>query len=395
MGSWNRLFYILLFFPFLAFSAPSEKVIVSTGSDVLPLLQEKFTLNMLPNFNDTDDSIFFEIDENDLLKLSHFMHHNFHRCGGYFVHDEESLLKERTSLQKDFFLEPSPTFYNIDQEKVITPLLQEVNEFSIRNTILKLSSFHNRYYKSNTGVDSMKWIKSEWESLLQGRSDSHVELYQHRNWPQPTVIATIEGTTRADEIIVIGGHGDSISGFFPTHSRAPGADDNASGIATITEVIRILGKAGYRPERTIKFMAYAAEEVGLRGSNEIAQDFREQNKNVVGVLQLDMTNHSGPDWDIAVISDYTHDKQNKFVGELIDQYIQLPWGVDRCGYACSDHASWNAAGYPASTPFESKKKYMNRNIHTSRDTIEVSGGNANHALKFAKLALAYTIELDR
>ena len=53
---------------------------------------------------------------------------------------------------------------------------------------------------------------------------------------------------------------------------APGADDDASGIATLTEVIRVALANGWKPKRTVKFMGYAAEEVGLRGSNAIAQN---------------------------------------------------------------------------------------------------------------------------
>ena len=43
----------------------------------------------------------------------------------------------------------------------------------------------------------------------------------------------------------------------------------------------------------------------------------------------------------------------------------------------------------------SRKNDMNRAIHTSRDTIELSRGSASHAVNFAKLGLAYLIELDR
>ena len=53
------------------------------------------------------------------------------------------------------------------------------------------------------------------------------------------------------------------------------------------------------------FMAYAAEEVGLRGSQDIANTYRSQGKNVVSVLQLDMTNHKGSAQDIVFITDYT------------------------------------------------------------------------------------------
>ena len=44
------------------------------------------------------------------------------------------------------------------------------------------------------------------------------------------------------------------------HGYLPGADDDASGIASATEVLRVAIERDYRPERTVKFMAYAAEE---------------------------------------------------------------------------------------------------------------------------------------
>ena len=76
--------------------------------------------------------------------------------------------------------------------------------------------------------------------------------------------------------------------------NAPGADDDASGIATLTEVLRIAMAEGYRPRRTVMFMGYSAEEVGLRGSRAIAQRFAAEGRNVVGVLQMDMTNYRAP-----------------------------------------------------------------------------------------------------
>ncbi|HMG21830.1 MAG TPA: M28 family peptidase, partial [Kofleriaceae bacterium] len=70
-------------------------------------------------------------------------------------------------------------------------------------------------------------------------------------------------------------------------------------------------------------------------------------------------------------------------------------GLDACGYACSDHASWFRTGVPASMPFESRSRDRNRAIHTRRDTLETSGNNAAHAVKFARLAAAYVIELAK
>ena len=123
------------------------------------------------------------------------------------------------------------------------------------------------------------------------------------------------------------------------------------------------------------------------------------NKNVVGVVQFDMTNHKGTDeLDIVFMTDYTNDAQTKFMGSLIDTYLtDVSWGYSKCGYGCSDHASWHNAGYPASMPFESTMGDINDHIHTSRDTIDVdgSGGTANHAEKFARLGVAFMVEMGK
>jgi leucyl aminopeptidase len=142
-------------------------------------------------------------------------------------------------------------------------------------------------------------------------------------------------------------------------------------------------------------MAYAAEEVGLRGSLSIAKDFKKRNINVVGALQLDMTNYQGSDKDIWLISDFTSPTQNNFVASLIETYVGATYGYDKCGYACSDHAAWHRQGVPASMPFEARFRDMNKSIHTAKDTLELSNNNADHAVKFARLGAAYAVELGK
>ncbi|WP_370660982.1 M20/M25/M40 family metallo-hydrolase [Massilia cavernae] len=64
-----------------------------------------------------------------------------------------------------------------------------------------------------------------------------------------------------------------------TRPKAPGADDDASGIAGLTEVLRVLAAGDYKPRRTIKLIAYAAEEVGftrIAGDSAGIQEERRQ-----------------------------------------------------------------------------------------------------------------------
>ncbi|WP_291139863.1 M20/M25/M40 family metallo-hydrolase [Dokdonella sp.] len=132
-------------------------------------------------------------------------------------------------------------------------------------------------------------------ALANGRSDVSAELFTACGdcGGQPSVILTIQGTTLPNEVVVLGGHLDSINhvdNLPPATERAPGADDDASGIASLTEILRVAMASNFRPQRTVKFMGYAAEEVGLNGSQAIAQSFQADGVNVVGALQLDMTN---------------------------------------------------------------------------------------------------------
>src|SRR3546814_4878195 len=152
------------------------------------------------------------------------------------------------------------------------------------------------------------------------------------------------------------------------------SDDDASGIAGLTETLRIALACGWRPQRTVKFMGYAAEEVGLRGSNAIAQSHRQAGVDVVAVLQVDMTNYkAGPVQDMKLITDYSNASLKAFFEQLFDTYM-APMGHTRgtytCGYGCSDHASWTNAGYPAAMMFEAGDPDGSfPYIHTTGDTL--------------------------
>ncbi len=380
-----------------ASAAQAAPTWITVGNDAAGLGQKM--LSSVEKVASKDGISVLKVDDGQLDQLSGMFHSVFNRCSGFIVHESEQEAREAVFNTQDRSIAKNLTFadYNINQQDTVSALIAQVSATNIAETVRKMSSYHNRFYKAQTGVQSQQWLKEKWESLAQGRSDVKVELFQHSGWPQPSVIMTIVGAQgEGGETIVIGGHADSISGMFGgATSRAPGADDNASGIATITEVIRILMQNSYAPEKTIKFMGYAAEEVGLLGSKEIATKFKTNKVNVVGALQLDMTNFKGSDQDIVLMSDYTNQAQNGFLGKLIDTYVHVKWGQDQCGYACSDHASWHQNGYPASMPFEARMREMNNQIHTANDTISRSGDNGEHASKFAKLALSYLVELDR
>lgn len=341
-----------------------------------------------------------QVNEEEMLKLNAAIHKELRRCGGYMYHESEAdgkralakLTAPASTASLATLARPS---YVLDNQTLVAPVLSQMQAGNIETTIGELASFQNRFYTTTGGTDASNWLKQKWAGMATGRADIAVTQFAHTGYNQKSVILTITGTDNPSEVIVLGGHLDSTAGSGTGESsRAPGADDDASGIASMTEVLRSMIANGYKPRRTIKMIGYAAEEVGLRGSQAIAQNFKANNVNVVGVMQLDMTNYKGSANDIYIYTDYTDSLQNDFVVKLINTYQPtLTIGYDRCGYGCSDHASWNAQGYYTSMPFETSFTQDNPYIHTANDTFANAGGQANHSLKFARLAASFAIEL--
>jgi len=339
-----------------------------------------------------------QVDEETMLKLSAAIHKELKRCGGFIVHASEE--EGRQALAKAGTVQPlalavTRPSYAIDNQATVNGILPTMQASNIAQTIIDMSNFANRYYRNTNGANASNWLAQKWTSMAAGRSDISVTQFTHSGYNQKSVIMTINGTDNPSEVIVMGGHLDSInqSGNAET-SRSPGADDDASGIASLTEAVRAMIASGYKPRRTIKIMGYAAEEAGLLGSKDIAANFKANNINVVGVMQLDMTNYRGSAKDVWIYTDYTDSQQNNFLASLMSTYLPtVTVGYSSCGYACSDHASWQNQGFPASIPFETLMGEDNPYIHTANDTYANSGNQADHALKFAKLAAAYAVEL--
>ena len=316
--------------------------------------------------------------------ISRYVHENERRCGGYFAFPDRAQAEAfvRGDRAKLAMAKSALARYALDNQATVGRWLPQVQEQRLYDTINHLSRYRNRYYASSHGKTSAEWIRDHWQSLAAGRSDVTTEMFTACSTcsTQPSVILTIRGWDLPDEVVVLGAHLDSINGNTRNdpNQLAPGADDDASGIATLTETLRIALADGWQPRRTVKFMGYAAEEVGLRGSNAIAQSFRAGGVNVVSVLQVDMTNYkSGAVTDMKLISDYSNTDLKNFFVTLFDTYL-APMGLTRsntaCGYACSDHASWTNAGYPAAMMFEAGDPGGSfPYIHTPYDTLATMG----------------------
>lgn len=121
--------------------------------------------------------------------------------------------------------------------------------------------------------------------------------------------------------------------------------------------------------------------------------FLEKSIPVKAAIQFDMTGYRVDPTDptMWVYTDHVNKNLSNFVAKLIDIYVKVPVDYSRCGYGCSDHASWDDIGVPAAFPCESNFDEHNPYIHSSSDTMALL--SLEHMSNFSKLAIAFAIEL--
>ncbi len=121
-------------------------------------------------------------------------------------------------------------------------------------------------------------------------SDSLANIAQgpHHLLSLANVIACIPGTS-TDEVVVVGAHFDH-EGFSPTlvgDQIYNGADDNASGVSAVLQIMQAFVKSGVRPRRTIVFAFWDGEELGLLGSRYFVNSHKDISQ-IKGYLNFDM-----------------------------------------------------------------------------------------------------------
>ncbi|KAH7097454.1 hypothetical protein BKA62DRAFT_446111 [Auriculariales sp. MPI-PUGE-AT-0066] len=291
-------------------------------------------------------------------------------------------------VEKVAFPSPNPTSY-----PEISSMLAQVDGASLTDFVKTLSTnFTTRYYRSSIARNSATWIQGRWVDIV---GPSNVALTEN-SFNQPNVVAAIpaaEGSTN-EEIVILGAHLDSINQRSTT-GAAPGADDDASGIAVLTQVLQILTESGYRGLRRIEAHAYAGEEGGLLGSARLASQYKSAGKVVRAMIQMDMVGYQpGSKPTITMINDTEIDAGlQTFTRGIVSNYAsEATMRTAACGYACSDHSPWIEQGYPAVCISEAgpEDSTLNPYYHSANDTwdkIDMEKGKV-----FVKAVLAFAIE---
>ena len=187
----------------------------------------------------------------------------------------------------------------------IRQMLHDMRARNIEHSILALAAFGTRHTLSsqtdpNRGIGAARdWIYDQFQQYAAqsgGRMTVEKQTFIQQptpRVPQPTpitnVIATLRGSQpeSADRIYLVSGHYDSrVTDVLDATSDAPGADDDASGVAAVLEMARVMAK--HRFDATIKFVAFAGEEQGLLGSAFFAEQAKQQGLNIAGMFSNDI-----------------------------------------------------------------------------------------------------------
>ncbi len=154
----------------------------------------------------------------------------------------------------------------------------------LRATIGELAAFPTRHTLSPHNAEAGAWIEDRFKAL---GYEVERHAFDYRGQRPFNVVATRRGSESPDEFIVIGAHYDSrTTRLSNAEAPAPGADDNASGVAAILEVARALKDVP--TEGSIRFIAYSGEEQGLIGATAYAKMAQEKAMNIAVVINLDM-----------------------------------------------------------------------------------------------------------
>ena len=162
-----------------------------------------------------------------------------------------------------------------------------------------------------------------------GRVRLNVSTIVERRMSQ-NVIGIKRGTRTPNEIVVVGGHADSVK-------QSPGANDNASGTAAVLEAARLLAQTP--TARTIHFIGFGAEEIGLVGSRFYVQN---RTGTIVGMVNMDMVGR-GP----MQVGNSGGDTSILDLAERVATRLDIRVSTFRLREAASDHSSFEQAGIPA------------------------------------------------
>jgi len=313
-----------------------------------------------------------------------------------------------------------------EPDPALRALIRRIDPDRLRATVQRLTEFGTRHTLSSQtdpsrGIGAATdWVMAQMDAIaatsngtMTVQRQSFVQPVSSRI-PVPTVItnciATLKGTASPERFYVVTGHLDSrVTDVLDFTSDAPGADDDASGVAVVLELARLFATRQF--PGTVVFATVAGEEQGLYGSAFMAQQMKAAGADVQGMFSNDIVGASQA-WDgtppnphslrlfvegiptaatasqislmqsVGGENDGATHQLARFVAEsapreLTGVDIRVIWRRDRY-LRGSDHLSFQQQGYPAARFTEPRENFD----HEHQNTQVVGGVQFGDLIEF-------------
>ncbi len=259
----------------------------------------------------------------------------------------------------------------LEADSLLLPLTGSVHPDSVRGVIQRLQAFETRYYATDSLQAARAWIRQEFQR--RGADTVFEQTFTYNGTSQANVIARKRGLCPDSLRIVLGAHYDSYA-WSGASTWAPGADDNASGVALLLEVLRVLRDVPLK--RTVEFVAFAAEEVGLVGSGVYAQQAAASGDTFLFYLNADMIGGDADRVNDSIIVEVdqgnqqaANDGPSQAWGDSLARAYEryTPLGVSFGPIYASDYMPLEAEGYVTLGVFE---YHWNSAYHSGDDVVD-------------------------
>ena len=267
--------------------------------------------------------------------------------------------------------------YNLEE------ILAEINADSLLRTVVDLQNFGSRFAAREGGNrDVAEYLiqrlnaygcTTEIDSFyLQGYYSTIGGIFIHQWFYNVKGVLPAENPID-DSLVLVGSHLDAIAfGIYNSLVDAPGADDNASGVAVMIELARVCHEKNLRFRRDIHFMAFDLEELGLCGSVYDAKKRSENGEKIALMMNNDMVSYQpDDDWKLYL---YWYDNARDVVSRaavLCAQYTDLipviASDLENEHNARSDSYSFYHCGYRAIFAHE---YIYSTSYHTGHDVAD-------------------------
>jgi Zn-dependent M28 family amino/carboxypeptidase len=252
------------------------------------------------------------------------------------------------------------------------PVANQVAESKLRQSVEALAAFPTRHTASAHLPDVAKWIEDQFRGLGYTAVSTFPYTRQGVALNLMNVVCRKPGTSATAPVRLVCAHFDCI---MEQHSnstaRAPGANDNGSGIAVLLELARLLEPLAL--EDAVEFLATSGEEQGLWGATAYAAHVQSNGTNLKFVLNLDEVGFPNPGRDVILERDLgnvvpTNDLPSQqlaaAVAQLATDELSIP--IKLGPIERSDYMPFERRGYVAIGLYESGD--YSEFYHTSRDT---------------------------